>query len=64
MTRHDLYTAEECFLTGTGAEVIAITRIDGRQVGDGQPGRITRQLMADFRELVQKGESTPVLLQP
>ena len=56
MTRHDLYTAQECFLTGTGAEVIPVTKIDGRPIGDGQPGRLTRQLMTDFHALVQRGE--------
>lgn len=52
LTRHDLYVADECFLTGTAAEVIPATRIDGRPVGTGEPGPITRQLIADFRELV------------
>lgn len=52
LTRHDLYVAEECFLTGSAAEVIPVTKIDGRPVGDGQPGPITRQLIADFKKLV------------
>lgn len=56
LTRHDLYIADECFLTGSAAEVIPVTRIDGRPIGTGQPGPITRQLMADFRELVQRGQ--------
>lgn len=54
LTRHDLYVADECFLTGSAAEIIPVTRIDGRPVGEGTPGPITRQLMADFRELVRQ----------
>jgi branched-chain amino acid aminotransferase len=53
LTRHDLYVADECFLTGTAAEVVPVTRIDGRPIGDGKPGPVTRQLMTDFRALVQ-----------
>jgi branched-chain amino acid aminotransferase len=53
LTRHDLYVADECFLTGTAAEIIPVTKIDGRPIGTGQPGTITRQLMADFHELVR-----------
>jgi len=56
LTRQDLYVADECFLTGTAAEVIPVTQIDGRAVGPGQPGPITRQLISDFRELVQCAE--------
>ena len=48
LIRHDLYIADECFATGTAAEVIAITKIDGRWVNNGKPGPITKQLMADF----------------
>jgi len=53
LCRHDLYVADECFLTGTAAEVISVTQIDGRPIGTGKPGPITRQLIADFKELVQ-----------
>ena len=55
LTRHDLYVADECFLTGAAAKVIPVTQIDRRPIGTGKPGPITRQLMADFRELVQQG---------
>jgi branched-chain amino acid aminotransferase len=48
LQRHDLYVADECFLTGTAAEVISVTRIDGRAIGDGTPGPMTRKLMEDF----------------
>lgn len=54
LTRHDLYVADECFLTGTAAEIIPVTRIDGRPIGKGTPGPLTRQLMADFHELVRQ----------
>ncbi len=56
LNRHDLYVADECFLTGTAAEVIPVTQIDGRPIGTGQPGPITRQLIADFKALVNGGE--------
>lgn len=48
LIRHDLYLADECFGTGTAAEVVPITQIDGRTVGDGMPGPITRQITQDF----------------
>ncbi len=52
-TRHDVFTADECFLTGTAAEVIPVVKVDGRVVGEGQPGEITKSLIADFRELTK-----------
>jgi len=55
LTRHDLYTADECFLTGTAAEIIPVVRIDGRTIGDGTPGKKTHELLAAFRELTQSG---------
>lgn len=48
LIRHDLYVADECFGTGTAAEIVPITRIDGRPVGDGLPGPVTKQLTEDF----------------
>jgi len=53
-TRHDLYVADECFLTGTAAEVIPVVRIDGRTIGDGKPGKLTTLLIGDFRELTRR----------
>nr|WP_144919499.1 branched-chain-amino-acid transaminase [Paenibacillus bovis] len=50
-TRHDVYTADEVFLTGTAAEVIAVSKVDGRVIGDGKTGPITKELLVDFREL-------------
>jgi len=54
LTRYDLYTADECFLTGTAAEVIPVVEIDGRKVGSGIPGPITARLTADFHTLVRQ----------
>lgn len=51
-TRHDVYTADEVFLTGTAAEVIAVVKVDGRQVGDGKPGPTTKVLLEAFRNQV------------
>ncbi len=52
MTRYDVYTADECFLTGTAAEVIAAIELDTRVIGDGKPGVLTQRVIARFRELV------------
>ena len=56
LTRHDIYIADECFLTGTAAEVIAVASLDGRKIGDGKPGPVTRQLLELFRKLT-RGEA-------
>ncbi|MCB1225210.1 MAG: branched-chain-amino-acid transaminase [Verrucomicrobiales bacterium] len=53
MTRHELYTADECFLTGTAAEVIAAVQLDRRVIGTGTPGPVTQQVIAAFHELVK-----------
>ncbi|MDP6107351.1 MAG: aminotransferase class IV, partial [Candidatus Brocadiia bacterium] len=50
LTRFDLYVAEECFLTGTAAEIIPVVRIDSRDIGDGNPGKITLRLLEMFRK--------------
>ncbi|MBN2581758.1 MAG: branched-chain-amino-acid transaminase [Planctomycetes bacterium] len=49
LTRYDVYTASECFLTGTAAEVIAVVQVDGRTIGDGKPGPVTQDIRAEFR---------------
>lgn len=59
MTRFDIYTADECFLTGTAAEVIAAVEYDRRRIGDGQPGALTRKLVDRFHALVNSS-GTPV----
>jgi len=51
LTRYDLFNADECFLTGTGAELIPIVKIDGRVIGAGKPGPITRRLVDKYHAL-------------
>lgn len=55
LQRMDLYIADECFLTGSGAEVIPVTRIDGRPIGTGRPGPITARLIEAFQRRVKEG---------
>ncbi|WP_407308502.1 branched-chain-amino-acid transaminase [Desulfosporosinus sp. SB140] len=50
-TRHDLYTASECFLTGTAAELIPVVNVDGREIEDGVPGEVFKKLLTAFRAL-------------
>jgi branched-chain amino acid aminotransferase len=54
LSRHDVYSADECFLTGTAAEVVPVVKVDGRPVGNGKPGPITRQLRERFQALVRQ----------
>jgi branched-chain amino acid aminotransferase len=54
LTRHDVYAADECFLTGTAAEVIPVVKVDGRVIGSGRPGPVTRQLRERFQQLVRE----------
>ncbi len=54
MDRHDIYTAEECFLTGTAAEVIPVVECDGRAIGSGKPGPVTQDLLKRFHALVRE----------
>jgi branched-chain amino acid aminotransferase len=54
LLRHDMYTADECFLTGTAAEVAPVTRIDARPIGTGEVGPITRRLMDRFHAYVRE----------
>ncbi len=53
LTRHDVFIADECFLTGSAAEVIPVVRLDSRMIGDGKPGPITRQLTERFHKLTR-----------
>ena len=53
MVRHDIYVADECFLTGTAAEVIAVVALDGRKIGKGKPGPVTQDLLERFRQLTR-----------
>jgi branched-chain amino acid aminotransferase len=59
MTRYDIYTADECFLTGTAAEIIPAVELDSRLIHDGQPGPITLRLTGLFRELTRT-TGTPI----
>jgi len=54
LTRHELYISDECFLTGTAAEVIPVVKVDGRIIGAGKPGKITKILMKEFHRLTQR----------
>lgn len=56
MTRHDLYVADEMFLTGTAAEVVAVVSLDGRKIGTGEPGPVTKNLLDRFRALTRSGK--------
>jgi len=53
ITRHNIYTADECFLTGTAAEIIPVIRVDKRIIGTGKPGKATLNLMKEFRKLTK-----------
>jgi len=54
LTRHEVYISDECFLTGTAAEIIPVVKVDGRIIGDGKPGKLTLNLMKKFKELTKK----------
>ena len=57
LDRYDVYTADECFLTGTAAELIPVVECDGRVLGSGRPGPITRELRQRFQALVREDRS-------
>jgi len=57
--RYEVFVADECFLTGTAAEIIPVVKVDGRIIGDGHPGKITKKLTKAFRELTQT-TGTPI----
>ena len=52
MTRYDLFIADEVFLSGSAAEIVPVIKIDGRVIGDGKPGKMTRDLMKEYHQLV------------
>ena len=54
ITRHEIYTSDECFLTGTAAENIPVVKVDGRSIGTGKPGLITAKFIKSFHEIVKK----------
>jgi branched-chain amino acid aminotransferase len=59
ITRHDVFVADECFLTGTAAEIVPVVKADGRLIGNGKPGPITARVIARFRELTRE-TGTPI----
>jgi branched-chain amino acid aminotransferase len=59
LTRYDLFNADECFLTGTGAEIVPVVKIDGRVIDTGKPGPITRKLEEEYRSLT-RGSGEPI----
>lgn len=54
LQRHDLYVADECFLTGSGAEVVPVTKIDGRPVAGGTPGAVTKRILEAFHRYIRE----------
>ena len=58
LTRYDLYNADECFLTGTGAEIVPVVKIDERKIGNGKPGKITKKLVKAYQELTKVSGET------
>jgi len=54
ITRHEVYISDECFLTGTAAEIIPVVKVDGRVIGGGKPGKLTLALMKEFKQLTRK----------
>ncbi len=54
ITRHEVYISDECFLTGTAAEVIPVVKVDGRLIASGKPGKMTLSLMKKFKESTKK----------
>ncbi|MCM8771373.1 MAG: branched-chain-amino-acid transaminase [Candidatus Omnitrophica bacterium] len=54
ITRHEVYISDECFLTGTAAEIIPVVKVDGRRIGEGKPGPVTTKLMREFKKLTQR----------
>jgi branched-chain amino acid aminotransferase len=59
LTRYDLFNADECFLTGTAAELMPVVKIDGRTIGAGKPGPVTRNLVAKYHTLT-KASGEPI----
>ncbi|MDP2942770.1 MAG: branched-chain-amino-acid transaminase [Candidatus Omnitrophota bacterium] len=53
LTRYDLFNADECFLTGTGAEIIPVVKIDGRTIANGKPGKMTLALTSEFHKITR-----------
>lgn len=54
LTRHELYISDECFLTGTAAEIIPVVKVDGRRIGSGKPGKMTLRLIQEFHKATKQ----------
>ena len=54
LTRHEVYAADECFLTNTSSEILPVVSLDGRVIGNGKPGAVTRILMTDFKSRIEQ----------
>ncbi len=59
ITRHDVFVADECFLTGTAAEIVPVVKADGRSIGNGNPGPTTARIIARFRQVTRE-TGTPI----
>jgi len=59
LTRYDIMTADECFITGTAAEIVPVASLDGRPIGSGKPGTLTLKLIEEFRKLT-RSEGTAI----
>ncbi|MFH1202107.1 MAG: branched-chain-amino-acid transaminase [Candidatus Omnitrophota bacterium] len=53
LTRHELFISDECFLTGTAAEIVPVIKVDGRVIGSGKPGALTNKILQEFRKLTK-----------
>ncbi|HTY45982.1 MAG TPA: branched-chain-amino-acid transaminase [Patescibacteria group bacterium] len=53
LTRHEVFISDECFLTGTAAEIIPVVKVDGRTIGSGKPGKMTLSLIKKFRQVTK-----------
>jgi branched-chain amino acid aminotransferase len=53
LTRYDLFCADECFITGTAAEIVPVVKIDGRVIGNGKPGKLTLKLSEEYHALTK-----------
>jgi len=59
ITRHDIFTADECFLTGTAAEIVPVVKADARAIGNGKPGTITQRMIERYHKLTRE-TGTPI----
>ena len=53
LTRHEVYISDECFLTGTAAEIVPVIKVDARAIGDNKPGKVTEKIMAEFKRITR-----------